>query len=216
MSQQSIQHVFIIYYSCTIFFFFYLKLRLVIYFRSISFYFYVCCICVLINPDESKCQMLPWGIYKISFFFFSNTLLCLLLSSLLTGRFYWFLIFFPLSQRPNEDNTTARPVHFPAVCTVQLLWTDCLQTAYICLWFSVMTKKNAFWLSFTEVRVRVVTRGNNNSLQRVLCDLISSVGLAIRAVFVFSFSLRRLTFGFNLNALAHWRRPARMQCNDAI
>lgn len=57
-------------------------------------------------------------------------------------------------------------------------------------------KKNAFWLSFTEVRVRVVTHSNNNSQQRVLCDLISSVSLAIRAVFVFFLSLRRLTFGF--------------------
>ena len=149
---------------------------------------------------SEKNVTLPRGLYKVSFFFFSNTISCLLLSSLLTGRFYWFLIFFflpPLSQRPNEDNTTARPVHSPAVCTEQLLWTDCLQTAYICLWFSVIKKKKkSFWLSFTEVRVRVVAHSNNNGQQRVLCDLISSVSLAIWAVFVSFFHLRRLTFGF--------------------
>ena len=149
---------------------------------------------------SEKNVTLPRGLYKVSFFFFSNTISCLLLSSLLTGRFYWFLIFFffPLSPR-DQMRITQQPAQCTLLRYVQSSsseQTACKLHTSVCgfLWWK--KEKKSFWLSFTEVRVRVVAHSNNNGQQRVLCDLISSVSLAIWAVFVSFFHLRRLTFGF--------------------
>ena len=110
----------------------------------------------------------------------------------------WFFFFFPLSPR-DQMRITQQPAQCTLLRYVQSSsseQTACKLHTSVCgfLWWK--KEKKSFWLSFTEVRVRVVAHSNNNGQQRVLCDLISSVSLAIWAIFVSFFHLRRLTFGF--------------------